>query len=86
MCLGQIAQVVERLDVATALVRTGGADQRVSLLLLGAPVAVGEWLVVHSGYALERITADQAHDATAIRATPVPTPDPPSADSQRNLP
>jgi hydrogenase maturation factor len=30
----------------------------------------GDWVVIHSGFALERISKAQAIDALAIRATP----------------
>lgn len=32
----------------------------------------GDWVVIHSGFALERISKEQAIDALAIRATPPP--------------
>jgi hydrogenase expression/formation protein HypC len=43
-----------------------GRVHRVSLLALdGAPPGPGEWVVVHSGYAIDRADAD---DATAVAA------------------
>jgi len=69
MCLGEIARVVELGPESTALVRSLQRDSRVSLLTLDGPVAVGEWLVCHSGFALGRVSADEARAASSIRAT-----------------
>jgi len=43
-----------------------GTVHRVSLLALDGPVPVpGEWLVVHSGYAIDRVDATEAEAVTA---------------------
>jgi hydrogenase expression/formation protein HypC len=68
MCLGALAEVV-RVDAADAEVVSGGRRTTVSLLVLDDPVTVGDWLVVHAGFALERLTAAEARDAARIRAT-----------------
>ncbi len=69
MCLGEIARVVEVGPERTALVRSPQRDSRVSLLTLDGPVAMGEWLVCHSGFALGRVSAEEARAASSIRAT-----------------
>ncbi len=79
MCLGEIAQVVQFGPDRTALVRTPHRDSRVSLLTLDGPVRVGEWLVCHSGFALGRVSAEEARAASAIRATPTTTTPSPTA-------
>lgn len=66
MCLGEIVQLV-RIDGESAVVRAAGSERPVSLLTLDEPLAPGDWLVVHSGFALHRITADEATLALAIR-------------------
>jgi len=38
-------------------------------------IGLGDWVVIHSGFALERISEAQALDALAIRATPPPATD-----------
>ena len=68
MCMGEIAQVMD-VGTGTALVRGGGRTRTVSLLTLPDPVTAGDWVVLHSGFALARLTADEARDATALRAT-----------------
>lgn len=66
MCLSRLHQVVAVGDGSALVVGTDGLRRAVSLLALeGAPPAVGDWLVVHSGYAIGR--ADRA-EAEAIAA------------------
>ena len=67
MCLGLVCQAVAVLDADVALVRTGARDVRVSLLTLDEPVAPGDWLMVHAGFALARLTEQQAVEALAMR-------------------
>ena len=66
MCLGQLAEVIAvRAD--KALVSGGGPARSVSLLALTDPVTAGDWVVVHSGFALVRLSAEEARDAIALR-------------------
>ena len=43
-----------------AHIDVSGAGREVSTLLLADPVAVGDWLLVHVGFALARIDEDEA--------------------------
>jgi len=44
----------------------GGSVHTVSLLALDGPVpAPGSWLVVHSGYAIDRVDAEEAEAVAA---------------------
>lgn len=67
MCLGLVCQAAAVLDGDVALVRTGAREVRVSLLTLDEPVAPGDWLMVHAGFALARLTEQQAVEALAMR-------------------
>lgn len=67
MCLGDIAQVVELLDDRAAVARVRGRLVTVSLLTLDEPVGAGDWLQVHAGLALARLTEDERRDAEEIR-------------------
>jgi hydrogenase expression/formation protein HypC len=67
MCLGDLAQVVAVGPDETALVRTRERTTRVFLMTLDEPVSVGEWLVCHSGFALRRVTPEEAATASTIR-------------------
>ncbi|MBO0846634.1 MAG: HypC/HybG/HupF family hydrogenase formation chaperone [Nocardioides sp.] len=68
MCLGALAEVVSVGAADVAEVSYDGRHATVSLLALDEPVAVGDWLVVHAGFVLERLTAAEAREAARIRA------------------
>jgi len=68
MCLGIPAQVVEvgadHPDVAT--VDMAGVRRSVNVALLDVPPAPGDWILVHMGFALEPMTAQEAADALRV--------------------
>ena len=68
MCLGELAEVID-VGTQNALVSGGGRTRTVSLLTLTDPLTPGDWVVIHSGFALARLTAEQAREATALRMT-----------------
>jgi hydrogenase expression/formation protein HypC len=68
MCLGELAEVID-VSTLNALVSGGGRARTVSLLTLTDPVIPGDWVVIHSGFALARLTAEEAREATALRTT-----------------
>jgi hydrogenase assembly chaperone HypC/HupF len=69
VCLGEVAQVVQLGPGSSALVRSAQRTATVSLLTLAEVVEPGDWVVCHSGFALARVSADEAAEARAIRAT-----------------
>jgi len=69
MCLGLVCELVELRPDGRAIVRHEGRSAGVSLLTLGDPVAPGDWLLVHSGFALARVTLAEALQARAVRET-----------------
>jgi len=68
MCLGELAEVVRVSADDTVEVDYGARRATVSLLVLGEPVAVGDRVVVHAGFVLERLTPEEAQEAIRIRA------------------
>jgi hydrogenase expression/formation protein HypC len=64
MCHAIPAEVVEVMEGAMARVDVSGARKTVSTALVG-DVAVGDYLLVHVGYALGRV--DQAEAAETLR-------------------
>jgi hydrogenase expression/formation protein HypC len=63
MCLGVPAEVVEIPDatVARARVAISGVERTVSTdLLVEEGLGVGDWVLVHVGFALSKIDADEA--------------------------
>jgi hydrogenase expression/formation protein HypC len=69
MCLGLTCQVAAVTGDGRALVDHGGRLTAVSLLTLDEPVHPGEWLLVHAGFALARLSEEQVADARELRAT-----------------
>ena len=65
MCVSRLHRVVAvGGDERVTVVDLDGRELEVSLLVLdGGTPSVGEWLVVHSGYALDRV---DAHEAESI--------------------
>ncbi|MGB8379896.1 MAG: HypC/HybG/HupF family hydrogenase formation chaperone [Dermatophilaceae bacterium] len=80
MCLGEIGQVSALGDGGVALIAVADVERRVLLATLDETVALGDWLVVHSGFALARLDPDEAAAALTLRATPV---DPAATPPQR---
>jgi hydrogenase expression/formation protein HypC len=66
MCLALPAKVV-RLDEATQLatVELGGVHQEVSLALV-EDVELGDYLLIHVGYALQRLSEEEAMRTLAM--------------------
>jgi len=89
MCLGTVARVVEVAQKAHVIVEHGvnehgaiedgavvAAGRRETVLdMTDENICPGDWVVIHSGFALERISEAQAIDALAIRSTPPPATD-----------
>ena len=69
MCLGELGQVQEVRSDGVAEVRVGDRARSVSLLTLDHPVRPGDWVLIHSGFVLSRLTADEAREAEQIRKT-----------------
>jgi hydrogenase expression/formation protein HypC len=51
-----------------ALVDVVGVVREINLGLLDGPFQPDEYILIHSGFALERMTAEQARDALAVFA------------------
>jgi len=73
MCMSRLHQVLRLTGVGVAEVEdVDGARHVVSLLALDGPTpAPGEWLTVHSGYALDRWTRSR-HRRAQRTAGPEP--------------
>jgi hydrogenase expression/formation protein HypC len=62
MCLAIPAQIDTLLDDSMARVRLGNSETYLtaSLSLLPKPVSVGDYVIVHAGFALEIVPKDEA--------------------------
>jgi hydrogenase expression/formation protein HypC len=59
MCLALPARVVELRDGELAVIDLGGVRKEVSLALV-QDVAVGDYVIIHVGYALQKLDAGEA--------------------------
>ncbi len=77
MCLGEVCEVREVSADGSVFVRGTYRDQVVQLMTLPGDAAtptvkVGDWLVVHAGFAIGKLTPEEAKDALDIRSTQTP--------------
>lgn len=67
MCLAIPARVAELLEGDKAVVDLGGVRKEISLALVEG-VSVGDYVIVHVGYALSRLDEDEARQTLALFA------------------
>jgi hydrogenase expression/formation protein HypC len=67
MCLAIPARVVELNENEVAIVDLGGVRKDVSLALV-EDVSVGDYVIVHVGYALTRLDPEEAEKTLALMA------------------
>ncbi len=64
MCLGIPVKVVET-DGQSAVVEVGGARREISLLLRDG-VAPGDWVILHAGFAIQKMDEAEAEKTLAL--------------------
>jgi hydrogenase expression/formation protein HypC len=64
MCLGIPAKILERNESA-AVVELGGVRREISVMLLD-DVSVGDWVIVHAGFAIEKLSENEAEQTLAL--------------------
>ena len=64
MCLWVPAKILETGDGA-AVVELGGVRREISVMLVD-DVAVGEWVIVHAGFAIEKLSEEAAEQTLAL--------------------
>ena len=67
MCLAIPAQLVEIREADTGVVDVSGVRKRVSLALV-PEAAVGDYVIVHAGYAISRLDPEEAANTLALFA------------------
>jgi len=67
MCLAIPARIEQLTGGDTAIVNLGGVRKEISLALVDA-VAVGDYVIVHVGYALQKLDRDEADRTLALFA------------------
>ena len=67
MCLALPARVVALPEPDVAVIDVGGVQKRISLALVD-DVEIGDYVIVHVGYALTRLDPDEAERTLATFA------------------
>ena len=65
MCLGIPVEIIEIKDDGMALAEVGGVRKDVSIQLLG-DVKVGDFVLLHAGFAIQRIDEKEAKETLEI--------------------
>ena len=60
MCLAVPAKVLELRDDNMALVDISGTQREISLMVLDGDAAPGDFVLIHVGYAIEKIDEEEA--------------------------
>jgi hydrogenase expression/formation protein HypC len=61
MCVGVPSKII-KIEDSMAIVEVLGAQREVSLLLLDEEAQVGDYVIVHAGFAIKKIQEDEAHE------------------------
>jgi len=64
MCLGIPVKVIA-VDGQSAVVEVGGARRETSLLLLD-DVSPGDWVILHAGFAIQKMDEEEAAKTLAL--------------------
>ncbi len=62
MCLGYPGRI-ESLNIHEAIVDVAGTKRQITTIMLGDTVSVGDWVMVHAGYAMAKMEEDEAKEA-----------------------
>lgn len=65
MCVGVPMQVVS-IDNDTAITEIDGVKREASLMLLTDEVKVGDFVIVHAGFAISKLDEDDARETLAL--------------------
>jgi len=74
MCLSIPSQVV-RIEQDTAWVDTLGMQRHASLALIGDEVQVGDYVLIHVGFVMNKIDAEDAEQSLALYQQMLQQPD-----------
>lgn len=67
MCLAIPVKVVELMEGGQATVDVGGVRKEISLALVDG-IAVGDYVILHVGYAIQKLDAEEAEKTLALFA------------------
>jgi hydrogenase expression/formation protein HypC len=65
MCLAIPSRIV-RIDDLRAMVEVYGARREINLMLLSDDVVIGDYVLVHAGFAIQKVEREAAGDALRV--------------------
>lgn len=65
MCLGVPMKIVSR-EGDTVIAEVDGVQKEASVMLLGEEVAVGDFIIVHAGFAISRLDEEYAEETLRL--------------------
>lgn len=65
MCVGVPMQIVS-IDGDTAVTEIDGVKREASLMLLADEVRVGDYVIVHAGFAISKLDEDDARETLSL--------------------
>ena len=65
MCLGVPMQVIA-LDGSDIVAEIDGVRREASLMILDDPVEVGDFVIVHAGFAISKLDEEEARETLAM--------------------
>ncbi len=65
MCLAIPSRIVE-IDQFRAMVDVYGARREINLMLLADEVGIGDYVLVHAGFALQKVERESAREALKL--------------------
>lgn len=78
MCLAVPLEVVQILEGGKAVVRQGGGTLQIDTSLLPSP-RVGDWVLVHAGFAIQTVDSGEAERTLALLTELAESEDPSGA-------
>jgi hydrogenase expression/formation protein HypC len=60
MCLAIPAQITQLLESQQAIVNIGGIEKTISTALITQPLSIGDFVIIHVGYALNKLDEAEA--------------------------
>lgn len=66
MCLAIPSKIIEIKENETALVDTMGSKRVISTMLIEEPLANGDYLLIHVGYAMQKIDEKEAMESLKL--------------------
>ncbi len=65
MCLGVPMKIISK-DGDNVVAEVDGVQKEASVMLLGEEVAVGDYIIVHAGFAISRLDEEYAEETLSL--------------------